>query len=102
MRKLRHVKRKLKASPAEPRLLAFYSLVGTKLKYCCVVWDLLQKIKYITRLERVKMLSVRLIYGRNKSSNSPLQPENEGKSYHITGNTDEDIMTYIFTQYAEQ
>lgn len=69
-RKLGLIKRKLKISPPELKLLAYYSLIRPKLEYCSIVWDPFTK-KDIARLEKVQRMAVRFVYGKYKRTDSP-------------------------------
>lgn len=72
LRKLYFLRHKLKNSPPNVKLLAYYSLIRPKLEYACVVWDPFTK-QNIKCLERVQKKAVRFIYSKFSRYDSPSQ-----------------------------
>lgn len=72
LRKLWFLKRKLKSSTKETRLLAYNTCIRSKLEYASVVWDPQCK-KDIALIEKVQRKAVRFIFSKYKRYDSPTQ-----------------------------
>lgn len=62
-RKLCVLRRKIKDTPSNIKLLAYLALVRPKLEYACALWDPYTK-KDIHQLERIQRKAVRFIFGK--------------------------------------
>lgn len=71
-RKLGLVRHRLKYSPPHVKLLAYNSLIRSRLEYACIVWDPFYK-KDINKLEQINRLAVRFTYNRYKRCDSPTE-----------------------------
>lgn len=69
-RKLGLLKHKLKYSPPNVKMLAYNTLIRSRLEYASVVWDPHTK-KDINKLEHVQRQAVRFIYNRYQRLDSP-------------------------------
>lgn len=69
-RKLTYLRHKLRNAPSNVKLLTYLTYIRPKLEYACVAWDPYTKVN-VNKLERIQRKSVRFIYSKFKSSDSP-------------------------------
>lgn len=71
-RKLCFLRHKLKNSPANVKLLSYFTFIRPKLEYACIVWDPYTNHN-IRKLERIQRKAVRFIYSKYSRTDSPSQ-----------------------------